>query len=92
MAELPDRIPDEMLAQIRAYLEGCKGAELADIPPGLERYERWLTDADGRAVMLLAEVDRLTMALEIMSKLHMEAEQQVGALLAERDEKEADRG
>ena len=54
----------ERLAEIRDYLEGCKGADLAEVPAGLKRYETWLMDADGRAVMLLAEVDRLTAEVE----------------------------
>jgi hypothetical protein len=52
-------LSDEHLTQIRAYLEGCKGADIVDVPADLQRYERWLMDSDGRALLLLAEVDRL---------------------------------
>lgn len=49
----------EQLTEIRDYLEGCKGSERAEIPAHLRRYETWLGEADGRALLLLAEVDRL---------------------------------
>lgn len=62
MADLPP-LTDEQLADIRNYLEGCKGADLADVPADLRRYEKWLMEADGRALLLLMEVDRLRAAL-----------------------------